>query len=173
MRRFKCGHVRALQSALRFVLHSCHSCSSGSRQSRAQIAQLFIHILRLLHGLRDFCAQKIAITDSQFVDQAISPTLRESRASSKIFDTKHPGAPPPGNRSTHQTRGAGRELRILPPAAEVHVRPRWPPSAHRKFFPQARSQLPWQRSTNATAPRPSIRPMTQTARRRHVLGSGV
>src|SRR5215216_3352255 len=38
----------------------------------------------------------------------ISPTRRESRASSKIFDTKHPGAPPPGNRSTHQTRGAGR-----------------------------------------------------------------
>ena len=42
----------------------------GGRQSRAQIAQLFIHIRQLLHGLRDFCAQKFAITDSQFVDQA-------------------------------------------------------------------------------------------------------
>src|SRR5947207_1117073 len=40
----------------------------------------------------------------------------------RAFDTKHPGAPPRDNRSTHQTRDADRALRTLLLAVAARVR---------------------------------------------------
>src|SRR5437764_5850749 len=51
-----------------------------------------------------------------------SPRLRERSRFSKISDKKRPGAPPPDNRSIHQTHDVVRDSRILLPVASVRVR---------------------------------------------------
>src|SRR2546426_9119217 len=51
-----------------------------------------------------------------------SRTFRERLTSWKVFGKRHPGAPPPDNRSTHQRYGAGRALRIPLRAGAARVR---------------------------------------------------
>src|SRR5262249_15936046 len=66
---------------------------------------------------------------------------RERRGFWRTSDKKHPGAPPPDNRLTHQTRAVAHGLRTLRPDVAEHVPLLWPPNAHQKFSLETNSQL--------------------------------